>query len=90
MRYMTAIDATGLYAIEQFYQQLHATGRILLLCGIRGQPKKLIYTSKLPRLMGARNILPNIRSVMSRAVDIHEQFGGLGDEAAADLAVAPV
>ncbi len=90
MRYMTAIDATGLYAIEQFYEQLHASGRILLLCGIRGQPKRLIYTSKLPRLMGARNILPNIRSALSRAGDIHEQFGGLGDEAAVDLAVAPV
>jgi SulP family sulfate permease len=90
MRYMTAIDATGLYAIEQFYEQLHASGRILLMCGIRGQPKRLIYTSKLPRLMGARNILPNIRSALSRAEDIHEQFGGLGDEAAADLAIAPV
>lgn len=90
MRYMTAIDATGLYAIEQFYQQLHASGRILLLCGVRGQPKRLIYTSKLPRLLGARNILPNLRSVMSRAGDIHEQFGGLGDDTAADLALAPV
>jgi SulP family sulfate permease len=75
MRYMTAIDATGLYAIEQFHEQLHASGRILLLCGIRGQPKRLIYTSKLPRLLGARNILPNIRSAMSRARGIHERLG---------------
>jgi SulP family sulfate permease len=88
MRYMTAIDATGLYAIEQFYEQLHASGRILLLCGIRGQPKRLIYTSKLPRLMGARNILPNVRSALSRAEDIHEKFGGLGDLAAVGLSKA--
>jgi SulP family sulfate permease len=88
MRYMTAIDATGLYAIEQFYEQLHASGRILLLCGIRGQPKRLIYTSKLPRLMGARNILPNVRSAMSRAEDIHEKFGGMGDLAAVGLSKA--
>jgi len=90
MRYMTAIDATGLYAIEQFYEQLHASGRVLLLCGIRGQPKRLIYTSKLPRLMGALNILPNIRSAMSRAEDVHEKFGGLGDVAAAGLFKAAV
>jgi SulP family sulfate permease len=90
LRYMTAIDATGLYAIEQFWERLHESGRTLLLCGVRGQPKRLIYTSKLPRLIGARNILPNIRSALHRAEDIHDRFGGLGEDAAAELAEAPV
>jgi len=90
LRYMTAIDATGLYAIEQFHEKLHESGRTLILCGTRGQPKRLIYTSNLPHLLGARNILPNIRSALHRAEDIHEQFGGIGDEAAAGLAEAPV
>ncbi|QEM66914.1 STAS domain-containing protein [Geobacter sp. FeAm09] len=90
LRYMTAIDATGLYAIEQFHQKLHESGRALILCGTRGQPKKLIYTSNLPHLLGARNILPNIRSALHRAEDIHGQFGGIGEEAAAGLAEAPV
>jgi len=89
LRYMTAIDATGLYAIEQFHEKLHESGRTLLLCGTRGQPKRLIYTSNLPHLLGARNILPNIRSALHRANDIHEQFDGIGDEAAAGLAEAP-
>jgi sulfate permease, SulP family len=90
LRYMTAIDATGLYAIEQFHEKLHESGRTLILCGTRGQPKRLIYTSNLPHLLGARNILPNIRSALHRAEDIHEQFGGIGEEAAAGLAEAPV
>jgi SulP family sulfate permease len=90
MRYMTAIDATGLYAIEQFYEKLHESGRTLLLCGTRGQPKKFIYTSKLPRLIGARNILPNIRSALHRSETIHDRFGGIGDQAAAGLAVAAI
>ena len=90
MRYMTAIDATGLHAIEQFYEQLHASGRSLLMCGIRRQPKVLVNKSTLPRLIGERNILPDIRSALCRAEDIHDQFDGLGDEAAADLAEAPV
>ncbi|KAA0892293.1 SulP family inorganic anion transporter [Oryzomonas rubra] len=90
LRYMTAIDATGLYAIEQFNEKLRESGRTLLLCGTRGQPKKLIYTSNLPHLLGARNILPNISSALHRAEDINEQFGGIGDEAAAGLAEAPV
>jgi len=90
LRYMTAIDATGLYAIEQFHEKLQESGRTLILCGTRGQPKRLVYTSNLPHLLGARNILPNIRSALHRAEDIHEQFGGIGDEVAAGLAEAPV
>ncbi|KAB0671353.1 SulP family inorganic anion transporter [Oryzomonas sagensis] len=90
LRYMTAIDATGLYAIEQFNEKLRESGRTLLLCGTRGQPKRLIYTSNLPHLLGARNILPNISSALHRAEDINGQFGGIGDEAAAGLAEAPV
>jgi len=90
LRYMTAIDATGLYAIEQFYEKLHESGRTLLLCGTRGQPKRFIYTSKLPSLIGARNILPNIRSALHRSAVINDRFGGIGDEAAAGLAKAAI
>lgn len=89
LRFMTALDATGLHAIEQFHERLHASGRTLLLCGSRGQPKRLIYTS-LPRVIGARNILPNIRSALRRAEEIYERFGGVGDQAALDLSEAPV
>jgi SulP family sulfate permease len=90
LRYMTALDATGLYAIEQFHERLHASGRILLLCGARGQPKRLIYTSTLPRTVGARNVLPNITSALKRATTINEGFGGVGEEAASILREAPV
>jgi len=90
LRYMTAIDATGLYAIEQFSERLHDSGRTLIICGTRGQPKKLIYTSAIPRLLGPRNLMPNIRSALSRAEEIHERFGGVGEEAALGLTTAPV
>jgi len=90
VRHMTAIDGTGLYAIEQFYERLHAAGKTLLICGARNQPKRLIYTSALPRIVGARNILPNFTSVLSRAALIHERFGGVGEEAAIGLTDAPV
>jgi SulP family sulfate permease len=87
---MTAIDSTGLYAIEQFYERLHAAGKTLLLCGARNQPKRFIYTSALPKIIGARNILPNITSGLSRAAIVHERFGGVGEEAAVGLTEAPV
>ncbi|HEY5974106.1 MAG TPA: STAS domain-containing protein, partial [Geobacteraceae bacterium] len=90
MRYMTALDATGLHAIEQFYERLHASGRTLILCGTRGQPKRLLYTSPVARTIGARNLMPNITSALSRASDSYERFGGVGEEAAIRLAEAPV
>jgi len=89
LRYMTALDATGLYAIERFHERLHASGRTLLLCGARSQPKRLLYTSTLPRIIGARNILPNITSALKRATTINEGFGGVGEEAASGLIEAP-
>ena len=90
LRYMTAIDSTGLYAIEQFYERLHSAGKSLLICGARRQPKRVIYTSTLPRIIGARNILPNATSALHRAEVIHERFGGVGEEAAMSLAEAAV
>lgn len=90
LRYMTALDATGLYAIERFHERLHESGRTLLLCGARSQPKRLLYTSSLPRVIGARNILPNISSALKRAATIQEGFGGIGEEAASGLTEAPV
>jgi len=90
LRHMTAIDSTGLYAIEQFYEKIHAAGKTLLICGARRQPKRVIYTSTLPRIIGARNILPNVTSALSRAAVVHERFGGVGEEAAFGLTEAPV
>jgi len=90
LRHMTAIDSTGVYAMEQFYEKLHAAGKTLLICGARRQPKRVIYTSTLPRIIGARNILPNATSALSRATVIHERFGGVGEEAAFGLTEAPV
>ena len=90
LRYMTAIDATGLHAIEQLYERLHASGRTLIICGTRGQPKRLIYTSPLPRLIGTRNVRPHIGSALKRAEEIQDRFGGVGEEAAHGLAAAAV
>ncbi len=33
LRNMTALDATGIHALEQFSERLHKTGKTLLLCG---------------------------------------------------------
>ena len=38
LRNMTAIDSTGLQALENFADRVHETGRQLILCGAREQP----------------------------------------------------
>jgi sulfate permease, SulP family len=35
---MTAIDATGIAALEELADQLQRSGRSMLLCGARPQP----------------------------------------------------
>lgn len=85
LRHMTAIDATGLHALERLHGQITATGRHVLFCGARKQPKRLIYTSMLPRIVGARNILPNIGSALHRAEDLYTRFNGIEDDMAGQL-----
>jgi len=46
---MTAIDATGLGAIRDLADSLHASGRSLLLCGAREQPSQLMKQADFER-----------------------------------------
>src|ERR1700747_1537689 len=67
LRNMTAIDATGLGAIENLADQLHESGRSLLLCGAREQPAQLMSQAEFERHVGAENICPSIAEALDRA-----------------------
>ena len=67
LRNMTAIDATGLRAIQDFADALHRTDRTLLLCGALPQPARLMSQSEFHRHVGAENILPNVEAALKRA-----------------------
>lgn len=82
LRNMTALDATGVHALEQFAQRLRATGKILLLCGAREQPSRLISQSDFVHHVGAENVLPHVRAALDRALEIQRDFAGLGRELA--------
>ena len=58
---MTAIDATGLLALEDLADKLHAAGRTLILCGARPQPAKLMRQAEFEQHVGRENICPHIR-----------------------------
>ena len=67
LRNMTALDATGLHAIEALHERLQRSGRILLLCGARQQPAQFIARGDFVRLIGEQNILPNVTVALERA-----------------------
>jgi sulfate permease, SulP family len=68
LRNMTAIDASGLLALEEFADKLHASGRVLLLCGAREQPAKLMQKAEIERHVGQGNLYPDIDTALERAV----------------------
>jgi SulP family sulfate permease len=85
LRNMTAIDATGLHAIEVLAKRLRASGRTLLLCGAREQPSRMLRQSTFVEHLGSANILPHIEAALARAADVNAGFGGVGQEIAKDL-----
>jgi SulP family sulfate permease len=84
LRNMTAIDATGLHALEKFSDRLKQAGKTLLLCGALAQPGRMIERSELVEHLGKENILPHVEAALLRAREIAEDFDGVGHEVASD------
>jgi SulP family sulfate permease len=72
LRNMTALDATGLFAIEEAAKQLHASKRTLILCGAREQPAQLIYQAEFAEVIGKENICENVQAALRRAEEVYE------------------
>lgn len=70
LRNMTAIDATGLSAIEDVAEGLRASGRTLLLCGALPQPAALMHRAEFHQVVGAKNICADIQHALARAAEI--------------------
>ncbi|HMD43618.1 MAG TPA: SulP family inorganic anion transporter [Candidatus Acidoferrum sp.] len=72
LRNMTAIDATGIAALEELATALHNSGRTMLVCGARPQPEALMREAGFDRHVGAENICANIDEALARAKHLHE------------------
>jgi SulP family sulfate permease len=90
LRNMTALDATGIHALEEFSNRLRRSGRTLLLCGARDQPAQLLEKSDLMGHIGRENILPHVEAALERARQINSEFGGVGGEMADDFRRSPL
>ncbi|HEX5472266.1 MAG TPA: SulP family inorganic anion transporter [Lacipirellulaceae bacterium] len=72
--YMSALDGTGIHAIESLANRLLSSGRSLVICGAQQQPLELIQRSKLMMLLGKRDIQPHLDAALQRAAIIHGGF----------------
>jgi len=82
LRNMTALDATGLHALELLAKRLRKSGRTLLLCGARDQPARLLQKADFIEHIGSENVLPHVEAALQRAQEISSAFGGVGEEMA--------
>jgi SulP family sulfate permease len=90
LRNMTALDATGIHALEGFSERLHKAGKALLMCGARDQPSQLLARSDFLERVGPENVLPNVQEALARARDIQQDFSGIGHELALDFEHHPL
>jgi SulP family sulfate permease len=74
LRNMTAIDATGLRALEDLADRIHASGRELILCGAREQPAQLMQQAEFEQHVGTQNICPNVAEALARAKALYPQI----------------
>jgi len=68
LRNMTAIDATGLQALEDLAGKCRHAGRTLILCGAPPQPAKLMLQAEFEQHVGKFNICPNFHAALERAI----------------------
>lgn len=71
LRNMTAIDTTGLKALETFAEALHASGRALILCGAMEQPARMMHDGEFQEIIGAANICPHVAAALERAKEVY-------------------
>lgn len=72
IRNMTAIDATGLHALEMFCDRLKKSGRTLIICGARSQPAHFLHRAEFVQHIGPHNIVPHIQAALRRAYAIFD------------------
>ena len=78
LRNMTALDATGLFALEEVARTLKTSGRELILCGAREQPLQLMQKTEFEELVGPDNICDNVQDALRRAEEAFERLQPAG------------
>jgi SulP family sulfate permease len=72
LRNMTAIDSTGLHALEELSDRLRRSGRTLVLCGARRQPAAFLDRAEFIEHVGAENVTEHVEAALVRARQIED------------------
>jgi sulfate permease, SulP family len=81
LRYMTAVDATGLQAIEDLADTVHRTNRVFLVSGAREQPRELMRKARFDQHIGRDNYCATYDDALERAREIYlQRFSGVWPE----------
>jgi SulP family sulfate permease len=72
LRNMTVIDATGILAFQDLAATLQSSGRTLVFCGARDQPRKLMDRAGFAEVVGRENICDNVLDALVRAKVVYE------------------
>jgi SulP family sulfate permease len=70
LRNMTAVDATGIRALEDAARHLRVRGRTAVFCGAREQPQAVMRGADFAGVVGPDNVCPNIDAALARAVQL--------------------
>ena len=69
-RNMTAVDGTGLSAIEELAEDLRHKGRTLVICGAPAQPAGAMRKAEFHERLGDENICASVQAALDRAAAI--------------------
>jgi sulfate permease, SulP family len=69
-RNMTAVDGTGLSAIEELAEDLRTKGRTLVICGAPAQPAGAMRKAEFHERLGDANICASVQAALDRAAAI--------------------
>jgi sulfate permease, SulP family len=67
LRNMTAIDSTGLQALENLADLVHESGRQLILCGVTEQPLLQMQEAEFHEHVGKENLCRSVADALERA-----------------------
>ena len=70
MRYVPAIDATGIFALESFIKKSKKVGTEVVLSGVKRTPKRTLIKMGIVRLIGTKNVTDHLDSSLARAKQI--------------------
>jgi SulP family sulfate permease len=73
LRNMTAIDSTGIQALENLADRVRESGRQLILCGAREQPAKRLEQAEFHEHVAPESICSSIAEALERARKLYEE-----------------